>query len=217
MLKTIDLFAGAGGLSLGFQQTGKFEIVAAAEINENARKTYQLNISSDNPNFTFINKTGTGNTCQVAQIRDVKQVVVIPYCIGNDLIANSRRTFHIHGYFSFVSAKIIFFINSSSCDMYATCVASLLISDSLMTGGLPLFARLGGVGNENFDSASSGYGSFPSVKGTPFALAARSSLKNPSIRALPRVSGLSPESLKIYKGSIPSQYRCQAMSLKAFV
>ena len=55
MLKTIDLFAGAGGLSLGFQQTGKFEIVAAAEINENARKTYQLNISADNPNFTFIN------------------------------------------------------------------------------------------------------------------------------------------------------------------
>ena len=55
MLKTIDLFAGAGGLSLGFQQTGKFEIVAAAEINENARKTYQLNISANNPNFIFIN------------------------------------------------------------------------------------------------------------------------------------------------------------------
>ena len=53
--KTIDLFAGAGGLSLGFKQTGRFELVAAAEINENARKTYQLNISADNPNFTFIN------------------------------------------------------------------------------------------------------------------------------------------------------------------
>ena len=55
MLKTIDLFAGAGGLSLGFQQTGKFEIVAAAEINKNARKTYQRNISADNPDFIFIN------------------------------------------------------------------------------------------------------------------------------------------------------------------
>lgn len=55
MLKTIDLFAGAGGLSFGFQQTGKFEIVAAAEINKNARKTYQRNISADNPNFIFIN------------------------------------------------------------------------------------------------------------------------------------------------------------------
>ena len=31
--KVVDLFAGAGGLSLGFMQTGKFEIVAAAENN----------------------------------------------------------------------------------------------------------------------------------------------------------------------------------------
>ena len=37
--KVVDLFAGAGGLSLGFMQTGKFEIVAAAENNPGARKT----------------------------------------------------------------------------------------------------------------------------------------------------------------------------------
>lgn len=40
MLKTIDLFAGAGGLSYGFESTGEFLIVAAAENNKNARKTY---------------------------------------------------------------------------------------------------------------------------------------------------------------------------------
>lgn len=43
MLKTIDLFAGAGGLSFGFESTGKFSVVAAAENNKNARKTYQAN------------------------------------------------------------------------------------------------------------------------------------------------------------------------------
>lgn len=37
MLKTIDLFAGAGGLSYGFESTGEFLIVAAAENNKNAR------------------------------------------------------------------------------------------------------------------------------------------------------------------------------------
>lgn len=37
----IDLFAGAGGLSLGFEQTDKFVIKAAFEKNEAARKTYQ--------------------------------------------------------------------------------------------------------------------------------------------------------------------------------
>ena len=39
----IDLFAGAGGLSLGFKQTGHVKIVAAAENNLNARKTYKRN------------------------------------------------------------------------------------------------------------------------------------------------------------------------------
>lgn len=54
MLKTIDLFAGAGGLSLGFQMTGKFDIVAAAEINENAKATYKANICKGKENFVFI-------------------------------------------------------------------------------------------------------------------------------------------------------------------
>ena len=43
MLKTIDLFAGAGGLSYGFESTREFLIVAAAENNKNARKTYVEN------------------------------------------------------------------------------------------------------------------------------------------------------------------------------
>lgn len=38
--KVIDLFCGAGGLSLGFKQTGCYQIVAAAENNLSAKKTY---------------------------------------------------------------------------------------------------------------------------------------------------------------------------------
>ncbi|MFE3976506.1 MULTISPECIES: DNA cytosine methyltransferase [unclassified Peribacillus] len=45
--KLIDLFAGAGGLSNGFQQTGKFEIVGAVEINKEAIETYIYNHQSD--------------------------------------------------------------------------------------------------------------------------------------------------------------------------
>jgi len=41
--KVLDLFAGAGGLSLGFQQAEGFQIVAAAENNENAKLTYHTN------------------------------------------------------------------------------------------------------------------------------------------------------------------------------
>lgn len=41
--KIIDLFAGAGGLSNGFEQTGRFEIVGAVEINREAVETYIYN------------------------------------------------------------------------------------------------------------------------------------------------------------------------------
>ena len=40
-LKIMDLFAGAGGLSNGFEQTDQFEVKMAVELNKNARETYQ--------------------------------------------------------------------------------------------------------------------------------------------------------------------------------
>lgn len=43
MYKTMDLFAGAGGLSLGFEMTNKFQIIAAVEKNRNAQETYKKN------------------------------------------------------------------------------------------------------------------------------------------------------------------------------
>lgn len=41
--KVIDLFAGAGGLSLGFRQTGRYEIKAAFENSPYMKETYHLN------------------------------------------------------------------------------------------------------------------------------------------------------------------------------
>ncbi len=54
MIKTIDLFSGAGGLSYGFLMTGEYQLIAAAEINKNARKTYKKNIAVNNSDFEFI-------------------------------------------------------------------------------------------------------------------------------------------------------------------
>jgi DNA (cytosine-5)-methyltransferase 1 len=51
----VDLFAGAGGLSYGFMQTGSFRLVAAAEINASARETYKKNIVGTDEDFSFIN------------------------------------------------------------------------------------------------------------------------------------------------------------------
>ena len=42
-IKLIDLFAGAGGLSNGFEQTGRFKVVGAVENNKEAAETYIYN------------------------------------------------------------------------------------------------------------------------------------------------------------------------------
>lgn len=42
-LLTVDLFSGAGGLSLGFVQTGLIQIIAAAENDKSAQRTYKRN------------------------------------------------------------------------------------------------------------------------------------------------------------------------------
>lgn len=46
--RVLDLFAGAGGLSLGFHSAG-FEIVAAVEIDEQAARTHAMNFFRDSP------------------------------------------------------------------------------------------------------------------------------------------------------------------------
>ena len=38
----VDLFAGAGGLSLGFMQTGKYDIKVAFEREPHMQETYQV-------------------------------------------------------------------------------------------------------------------------------------------------------------------------------
>lgn len=43
MYRILDVFAGAGGMSLGFVQTGRFNIGVAVEKNENAQATYRRN------------------------------------------------------------------------------------------------------------------------------------------------------------------------------
>ena len=85
----IDLFAGAGGLSYGYLQTGRFEIVAAAEINENARKTYKKNIADAVPQFRFIdNVVGCDFKALSDQLGGIDVVIGGPPCQG---FSNANR------------------------------------------------------------------------------------------------------------------------------
>ncbi|MBU9714114.1 DNA cytosine methyltransferase [Evansella tamaricis] len=91
--KVIDLFAGAGGLSAGFEQTGCFEVVAAVEIDKNARKTYKENHNSLKEQYFFENI----KDIKEDQIRDLRKIgvnIVIggPPCQGFSNANRQRNT-----------------------------------------------------------------------------------------------------------------------------
>ena len=88
MLKTIDLFAGAGGLSYGFESTNEFLIVAAAENNPNARKTYITNHKGQE-DITMINDVRGYDFAKLAKEKGGIDIVIGgPPCQG---FSNANR------------------------------------------------------------------------------------------------------------------------------
>ena len=85
-IRTIDLFAGIGGIRKGFEDTGKFKTVFANDFEPNCKKTYDLNfdstkltikdirdisiINDDIPEFDFVL---SGFPCQPFSLGGLKQ------------------------------------------------------------------------------------------------------------------------------------------------
>lgn len=98
----IDLFSGAGGLSLGFRQTGRVNIVAAAELNPHARKTYKRNFKVKK----FYSDVRTIDYMQLkAEIGAIDILIGGPPCQGFSN-ANRQRTALINQNNSLVKAYI---------------------------------------------------------------------------------------------------------------
>ncbi|MFA9459177.1 DNA cytosine methyltransferase [Halalkalibacter sp. AB-rgal2] len=85
--KVLDLFAGAGGLSLGFSQTGRFETVLAVEINENAAKTYTQNHKIE-VNTQDIRSINFKDYKKYPKLKDVSLIIGGPPCQG---FSNANR------------------------------------------------------------------------------------------------------------------------------
>ena len=85
MLRTLDLFAGAGGLSNGFTKNGYFEIVAAAEINSCARESFLKNHEGQ------IHMIEDVRTCDFSKLNEELKIDVViggPPCQG---FSNANR------------------------------------------------------------------------------------------------------------------------------
>lgn len=86
MYKILDLFAGAGGLSLGFEETEQFEVAAIVENNKNAARTYINN----HPGLTNYEDILTADFSKIK--KDCGKIDVViggPPCQG---FSNANRT-----------------------------------------------------------------------------------------------------------------------------
>jgi len=85
-LRTIDLFAGCGGLSAGFASTGHYEPVAAVEFDLAAAATYAANFGEDHVHWGDINDWVNG------PIPSADIIVGGPPCQGFSNLGARRST-----------------------------------------------------------------------------------------------------------------------------
>ncbi|WP_281868560.1 DNA cytosine methyltransferase [Brevibacillus parabrevis] len=96
-LTTVDLFAGAGGLSHGFEQTGRFDVKVAVEINKYARETYLKNHKNIKLMYDDIKKIDYSRICK--ELGEIDVVIGGPPCQGfsnanrqrNELISGNNQ------------------------------------------------------------------------------------------------------------------------------
>ena len=81
----LDLFAGAGGLSLGFQKAG-FKVIAAIEIDEWAAKTYKENHKDVD---VFCSDISELDTNFFKHFENVDAVIGGPPCQGFSIAASN--------------------------------------------------------------------------------------------------------------------------------
>ena len=85
----VDLFAGAGGLSCGFLQTGRFTVKAAFEVNHDARMTYQRNHGDQTLMYSDVNEALSPGTKE--KIGEIDVLIGGPPCQGFSNVNRQRN------------------------------------------------------------------------------------------------------------------------------
>jgi len=97
----VDLFAGAGGLSNGFEQTGRFNVIGAIEINEAAKATFIHNHGEEKDIILSVGNSGISDITQMDFNKfnfEADKTVVVggPPCQGFSN-ANRQKNYLISG------------------------------------------------------------------------------------------------------------------------
>lgn len=92
MLNYIDLFSGAGGMSLGFDQAG-FKNILSIEYDQNIAETYKFNFPKHNLLVKDINKVSNKEIPLLINSANVDVIVGGPPCQGFSLAGKYGRTF----------------------------------------------------------------------------------------------------------------------------
>lgn len=90
--KYIDLFCGAGGLSLGFDKAG-FENIFAVEFNPEFAKTYKRNFPKHNLIVDDVRNISEEKISELVNGEDVDVIIGGPPCQGFSIAGNIGRTF----------------------------------------------------------------------------------------------------------------------------
>lgn len=92
LYKYIDLFCGAGGLSLGFDKAG-FENIFSVEFNENFAKTYKRNFPKHNLLIDDIKNIDNETIHHILKDKTVDVIIGGPPCQGFSIAGNIGRSF----------------------------------------------------------------------------------------------------------------------------
>ncbi|MFQ3800892.1 DNA (cytosine-5-)-methyltransferase [Staphylococcus equorum] len=88
----IELFAGAGGLGLGFEEAG-FENVFSVEYDEKIAETYKYNFPKNNLLVDDIKNISNENIKSLIRGKEIDVVIGGPPCQGFSMAGRSGRTF----------------------------------------------------------------------------------------------------------------------------
>jgi len=112
----IDLFSGAGGLTVGLKKAG-FKVVAAVEIDEEIAKTYQKNHPEVSLIIKDIREVSGKEILKLTKLKEIDLIVGCPPCQGFSKLTDKNRKKDARNELVMEMARIVLELRPTICMM----------------------------------------------------------------------------------------------------